>query len=209
MSKLPTLRIALDIDDVLADFIPAINREWEKLEAHDHWDSNGPSGNAIKDGAALMQDPEFWRNLNPITLASEVAQISDFVYCYITSSPQQFVNVRRKWLAENGFPVRPVVCSHDKALTMTRLGCNVLIDDKSDHVQKALDAGHEAFLFKPWYNNVDHTGTPLAPYVIESVADAKVFSLIEDFKEKVNKIMMAEQKRQSRQNQGSNLIKQL
>lgn len=209
MSKLPTLRIALDIDDVLADFIPAINRKWEMLEPHDHWDSNGPSGQALIDHKDLMLDPDFWYNLNPITLASEVAQISDFVYCYITSSPRDVVNVRRKWLAENGFPVRPVISSADKALTMARLGCNVLIDDSPLNVNKALAAGHNAFLFQPWYNDVDHTGTPLSPHVIKSLTDAKVFSLIDTFKQEVNDILMKQQQKESRLQQGSNLIKKL
>lgn len=151
-----TGRIALDIDDVLADFVPSLFKHYKRdLEPHDHWDSNGPTGElyqrAVQDGTWV--DPNFWYNMSPLVVGDAFDNLHQLpIACYLTSSPQSMLHVRRAWLKENGFPTLPVVHAEGKGLAMYRLGVNVLFDDSLQNIRSAQREGMLGIMVKPWYS---------------------------------------------------------
>lgn len=161
------MRIALDIDDVLAGFASGVHEAFDReVIPHNHWDSDDLTGHILLkvnlhgDVIGYTQayldkcehNKEFWYNLEPISLPADV---SKDVVCYITSSPKNMVETRIKWLAKHGFPTLPVIHSKDKAVTMERLGIDVLVDDKLDTVLAVRKAGLKAVHFKPWYSTLE------------------------------------------------------
>lgn len=162
------MKIALDIDDVLAGYAKGVHETFgKKIEPHNHWDAFDSTGLLIlktdeKDNViGYTQDyldkcehnQDFWYHLEPISLPCDIPKQT---VCYITSSPKNMVEVRINWLAKHGFPKLPVIHSKDKAKTMLGLGVDLLVDDKLDTVKQVrqtniLDAIH----FRPWYSTLE------------------------------------------------------
>lgn len=157
------MRIALDIDDVLAGFVPAVHETFKaELIPHDHWSPYEKSGELIlafdEQGTPVglneqyselcEYNKDFWYGLQPISLPCD---IPEGTVCYITSSPKEMVDVRIEWLKKHGFPTLPVIHSKEKHLTMDTLGIGLLIDDKLETVQKVREYGFSAMHFSPWY----------------------------------------------------------
>jgi uncharacterized HAD superfamily protein len=160
------MRIALDIDDVLAGFASGVHEAFDReVLPHDHWDGDDLTGHLLLktnlhgDVIGYKQayldkcehNAEFWYSLEPISLP---ADIPEGAVCYITSSPKNMVETRLKWLAKHGFPQLPVIHSKDKAVTMERLKIDLLIDDKLDTVKEVRRAGLRAVHFQPWYSTL-------------------------------------------------------
>ena len=175
-------KIALDIDDVLAGFAFQVHKvlgNEKLLVPHDHWNQTGLTGKlmVIPDEHGNFKaytekfldkcehNRDFWANLPVLSLPCDI----DFdVACYITSSPENMLGMRRVWLKKNGFPLAPVIHSKEKHVTMKRLGVEVLVDDKLSTVKAVANVeGLRAFHFKPWYCNVE------SEYTIENLKELK------------------------------------
>lgn len=160
------MKIALDIDDVLAGYSKGVHESFnDVIEPHNHWSPDESTGKLIlkKDDGVVIgykqeyldkceHNPDFWYHLEPISLPIDVPRST---VCYITSSPKNMVEVRINWLAKHGFPKLPVIHSKDKAKTMMDLGVDLLVDDKLETVHQVrrtniLDAVH----FRPWYSTL-------------------------------------------------------
>ena len=92
------MRIALDIDDVLARFMPAYCDRFETDKYPKRLESKIITRNVHQ---KLQHDREFWLSL-------EVKHRPNFIpelYCTKRVNPKEYT---KKWLEINGFPKRPI-----------------------------------------------------------------------------------------------------
>ncbi len=161
------MNIALDIDDVLAGYVIGLHKAFNRtLEPHNHWQKDGACGQMIfkypenPDNFEFSQEyldkcehnKDFWYNLPVISLP---ININFQVACYITSSPENMVQVRESWLERHGFPKAPVIHCKQKHVTMKQLSVDVLVDDKLSTIQKVRENKLLGLHFKPWYSNLE------------------------------------------------------
>lgn len=145
------MRIALDLDDVLAAFYPAMCIEFNKpIEKCDIWDSENVNRWVFINHELIKDSRQFWSNL---PLLSHPNDINFEVYCYITSSPKSMIVERESWIIRNGFPIAPVLHSDNKLETMNRLGIDLLVDDKLSTINNINSKGINkiGIQFKPYY----------------------------------------------------------
>lgn len=146
-------KIALDIDDVLAAFYPAMCIKYKKPELKvDIWDGKEDCKWLGECMPEVDADPSFYYNLDVLSHPNTIN--FDFT-CYITSSPQSLVYVRKAWLSRNGFPDKPVLHSKDKLGTMKSLGIDILVDDKISTIETINKGNRIALQFKPPYMSAE------------------------------------------------------
>ena len=126
------LRIALDIDEVLADFMNSeITRNVQRK---------------------LSMDREFWLTLPVINTLSFEPEL----YCTKRVNPKVWT---KTWLKINNFPKRPVYqmfYQKGNKADMIKGRCDVLIDDSYSNVVKAINSGLPALLYtSPWNKDID------------------------------------------------------
>lgn len=142
ISSIADLRIGLDIDDVLADFVGGYCGEKEKPR---FWgfDRN------MKERFSNTED-SFWLNLarkeNPNTWKFE-----PIVYI---SSRDFDVKISEEWLDANGFPVCPVVHvgSKDKVQVCKDYNLDVFVDDNYKTFRQLNKAGITCYLYTALHN---------------------------------------------------------
>ena len=130
------LRIACDIDQVLADFESAYNKYYntDMSKENDY--------HITKNVYKLRHNKEFWTNL-------EVIDRPNFIpYIYATKR----INLKsytREWLLKNGFPDRPIyqtIYQYGNKADIIKGRCDVLIDDSVSNVYKCIKSGVPALL---------------------------------------------------------------
>jgi hypothetical protein len=144
------MKIALDIDGVLADFVTAVHDKGKQLGFTTHeatsWDVWCP-GELMK----ICQDDEnFWLGIPPYVEAQK------FLFkpvAYITKRPVNS-GITEQWLAENGFkkaPVYTVNNAEDKLGILKSLKSPIFVDDKTETVIQLNNAGILCYcLDRPW-----------------------------------------------------------
>jgi hypothetical protein len=146
--------IALDIDDVLSQFYPAMCLRFKKkcLQV-DIWDGESEDNAAFipKNFHIIERNTKFWINLDKLSRPEDINFKVDY---YITSSPTHLKDLRARWLQGFGFPPAQVISTHDKVAEMRRLGVNVLIDDNNRTLQKVKASGMTPIQFVPPYMRV-------------------------------------------------------
>lgn len=161
-------KIACDVDDVLGAFYPTMCRTFNKPELQvDIWDGidGGDCAWIAKEFPKLYDDLYFW---NTISRLSNPESINFEIDHYITSIPAHLHDIREKWLVDNGFPKRPLICTlGNKVDTMKALGIDVLIDDKPATIKAVREVGMIGIQFVPPYmsnynKNDAHTITHLS-----------------------------------------------
>jgi len=161
-------KVALDIDDVLASFYPAMcNLMGMPEDKLNIWDGE-VACKWIGESMYLVEDNlHFWESIKPLSSPNSI----DFdLNCYITSSPLHLVNVRRKWLYSLGFPRVPVFSTQDKVGLMKIRGVGILVDDKLSTVDSVNEAGLIGLQFKP-------------PYMTEEITDkSKIITHLSEVK---------------------------
>lgn len=131
------IKIGLDIDGVLADFIRGFYKYFNKpMPPITQWEDTFVNNNFEK----IAHDKDFWLNLPRAIEPEQLEGIS--VYCYITARPVD-PHVSFKWLQDNGFPFAPVFgvgsngAHHDpKTEIIKLLELNYFVDDKLQHFQQ-------------------------------------------------------------------------
>ena len=149
------LRIACDIDQVLADFESAYNKYYNtdmSKENDDH---------ITKNVYKLRHNKEFWTNL-------EVIDRPNFIpYIYATKR----INLKsytREWLLKNGFPDRPIyqtIYQYGNKADIIKGRCDVLIDDSVSNVYKCIKSGVPALLLDRPHNR--HAGPEFRIYNLD------------------------------------------
>jgi hypothetical protein len=146
--KIP--KIALDIDDVICDFVPAYRAMFGGNEPT-AWNFSYKTSENFK---VLTDDPkllkEFYSTLkpkiNPVDIPFEP-------HAYITSRSVP-IEITKQWIADNGFPcskVYTVPFNASKLDVMKESGAEIMVDDKFDTFAELNNAGICCYLFDaPW-----------------------------------------------------------
>ena len=149
------LRIACDIDQVLADFESAYNKYYntDMSKENDYY--------ITKNVYKLRHNKEFWTNL-------EVIDRPNFIpYIYATKR----INLKsytREWLLKNGFPDRPIyqtIYQYGNKADIIKGHCDVLIDDSVSNVYKCIKSGVPALLLDRPHNR--HAGPEFRIYNLD------------------------------------------
>lgn len=148
---LPKLKIALDIDEVIAGFIPAWMKRWEiKVPQSWYFDDISRKFAEMKESGEL--DNFYLNHIQPICNPNDIPFEP---HCYITSRPVN-TELTEKWLALHGFPKRPVYTvpsNTSKVETFKKSGAEVLIDDKYETFKEFGENGLCCFLFDQPHNH--------------------------------------------------------
>lgn len=149
------LRIACDIDQVLADFESAYNKYYntDMSKENDY--------HITKNVYKLRHNKEFWTNL-------EVIDRPNFIpYIYATKR----INLKsytREWLLKNEFPDRPIyqtIYQYGNKADIIKGHCDVLIDDSVSNVYKCIKSGVPALLLDRPHNR--HAGPEFRIYNLD------------------------------------------
>lgn len=151
------MRIAIDVDSVLADIIPPILEKLNKIynktlqpEDITRWDFpvNGKSiGFYIK---SALADPAFVLNLPEIEDARSVmtSLYGKNTLILATGRPNYCKRSTLAWL-DGRFLYHQIIFSAEK--TTQNLNCDLLIDDSLGYMKRFLDSGGRGILIdKPW-----------------------------------------------------------
>ena len=149
------LRIACDIDQVLADFESAYNKYYNTDMSKENY------YHITKNVYKLRHNKEFWTNL-------EVIDRPNFIpYIYATKR----INLKsytREWLLKNGFPDRPIyqtIYQYGNKADIIKGRCDVLIDDSVSNVYKCIKSGVPALLLDRPHNR--HAGPEFRIYNLD------------------------------------------
>ena len=136
------LRIACDIDQVLADFESAYNKHYntDMSKENDY--------HITKNVYKLRHNKEFWTSL-------EVIDRPNFVPCIYATKRVNLKSYTREWLLKNGFPDRPIyqtIYQYGNKADIIKGRCDVLIDDSVSNVYKCIKSGVPALLIDRPHN---------------------------------------------------------
>lgn len=143
-------RIGLDIDDVLADWVP----NWcsyHGLPIATSWQFDRNITDKFESMRYFDTLDEFYLNLplktKPKDLPFEPA-------CYVTSRPVS-KEITEQWLDKNGFPTAPVYsvgCGMSKVQALKEAAIDIFVDDKYDNFVELNRAGICTYLFSAPHN---------------------------------------------------------
>lgn len=144
-------RIGLDIDEVLASFLPAWCKYWKIEQMPTAWFFDRD----IKDKFEKMREEgvldEFYLKLEVLTKPSDLGFEP---HCYVTSRPVS-TEITQQWLDKMGFPHRPVYTvglGESKVKVIQESGCDIFIDDRFDNFVELNKAGICTYLFDAPHN---------------------------------------------------------
>lgn len=116
------LRIGLDIDGVICDFVGGFRQisdvsvDWTSPDAFD----------AIPDEEIDRLPLSFWAELRPL-----VDRLTFTPACYVSGRHRRLRQVTERWLADHGFPRAPLALtgSQDKIAVIDALAPDIFVDD--------------------------------------------------------------------------------
>lgn len=151
------INIGLDVDDVLADFIPAFAEKYNLPMPTDwFWCEN--KSKAFADFLEHKEKMiEFYLNLNPLTSPNAIPFAP---HAYITSRPCDSA-ITEMWLEKHGYPKAPVVTVgmyDSKVEALKKLNIDVFIDDRYDTFKEVNEAGINCLLFDSCHNRSEEVG---------------------------------------------------
>ncbi len=144
------MKIALDVDDVLAAFYPEMCKRFNMPEIRTNiWDGRGTCKWIAEAFPELYYEDSFWMDMGVLSNPQSITFDFD---CYITSIPASLCDIREWWLKKHKFPDRPIICTqNNKLIRMKVEGINVLIDDKPSTIKEIRDGGLIGIQFIPYY----------------------------------------------------------
>lgn len=145
-----TIKVGLDIDEVLADWVGAWCRKYG-LELPTAWYFDPLIGQRFDDLIQSGEINDFYLSLQPKTRPQDVPFIP---HCYVTSRPVD-TPVTEQWLAKHGYPSAPVYTvpmGSSKVEAIHASGCNVFVDDHVKNYNQINDSGISCFLFDAPHN---------------------------------------------------------
>lgn len=145
-SYLETKRIGLDIDDVLADWVPTFCK-LANCEIPKNWFFGFPEKvkELVDNG---LNYTEVMKNL-PVKTSPE--NIPFEPTCYVTNRGHTDVSVAEEWIAKNGFSQVPVIQTSDKIKACKDMKIDIFVDDKFSTFAELNKNGVCCYLFDaPW-----------------------------------------------------------
>lgn len=141
-------KFALDIDEVLADWIGAYCEYYQVCDRPTSWYF---SYDFEKEYAALQSDFAFWQKIQPKILP---ADIPGEPTCYVTNRPIP-VEWTQKWLSDKGFPTAPVISvphGASKSEILKGFGVEIFVDDRFENFVEINKAGIACYLMDAPHN---------------------------------------------------------
>lgn len=146
-------KIAIDIDDVLAQFYPAMCKRFNQpCKRINIWDAEVEANFVASNFHIIANNKRFWLSLEKQSRPEDITFDFD---CYITASPPLMRQARLEWLKFQGFPSHLVVFADDKAKAMRQRGIDVLIDDKPSTLDSVKASGLIGIQYVPSYMSVE------------------------------------------------------
>lgn len=155
-SYLEGKRIGLDIDDVLADWVPSFCKV-ARIETPTSWYFG------FADHMARLQAEgfDYDKFMLELPVKTKPEDIPFEPTCYITSRNHTDVAIAREWIAKNGFPQVPVIqveSSADKVKVAKEMKLDIFVDDKFDTFVQMNKAGILCYLFDAEHNRRTDVG---------------------------------------------------
>lgn len=156
------LRIACDLDGVIADFESAYNRYFNT-------DISKESEFKItKNVRKLKYNKKFWTGIGVI----ERLSFEPHIYATKRINPKNYI---KEWLEINGFPIKPIyqtTYQYGNKADIIKGRCDVLIDDSPENVYTCNKSGVPALLIDRPHNQ--HAGPMFRIYSldIDEILDA-------------------------------------
>jgi hypothetical protein len=152
------MKIAIDVDDVLAAFTPHAHDFFgHELEVCDYWcpiTMDGKFGTDWFNGK-IAPIREFWDTLPLLSKPEDI----DFDFeCYISAFPFEMFESRWDWLQKHGFPNKPLICSFQKLAYCKENEIDTIIDDKPTTIKQFNEAGLKGIHFITPYAGFDPVG---------------------------------------------------
>jgi 5'-nucleotidase len=158
------MRLAVDVDGVLADHVPAVlsqlraeHDEFTKAKSEmTHWDEPLPELNTSLKPAieAAESEPAFIRNMPPVEGAIKGAtELADRGYelVIVTARPEAILPATHEWLEAHNIPHRRKESLSTRNEMKTIADAEILIDDFPGHIRDFAADGKDAILFvQPW-----------------------------------------------------------
>lgn len=157
LSKIKTTKkIALDIDEVLADWLGGWSEHW-KIERPQHWSFD----RYILDKFDIMKSTgildKLYLSIKPLTLPSEIPFEPT---CYVTSRPVS-TSITEQWLDKNGYPTKPVITvgiGQSKVEALKQYNIDIMVDDRYENFVEINNAGIICYLFDQPHNRKYNVG---------------------------------------------------
>lgn len=140
------IRIALDLDDTIFDFLGAYQEVFPG-------ERNMISSNITKNVFKLKKDKRFWENL-------PLLEMPNFEPCIYATKRINSKVYTRNCLSRHGLPIKPIyqmVYQYGNKVSIIKGHCDVLIDDSVFNCYQALQVGFPAILItRPHNINSDY-----------------------------------------------------
>ena len=141
-------RIALDVDEVIADFISSYCEKFSIENVPEFWNFDKDLPERFKN---LKNDKDFWMSIKP---RIDPSSIPFEPYCYVTSRvvPTEWTE---EWIAHHGFPTRPVYTvgeDQSKLQVLQQHKVDWFIDDRYENFVDLNKAGVCCFLMDAPHN---------------------------------------------------------
>ena len=140
------IRIALDLDDTIFDFLGAYQEVFPG-------ERNMISSNITKNVFKLKKDKRFWENL-------PLLEMPNFEPCIYATKRINSKVYTRNCLSRHGLPIKPIyqmVYQYGNKVNIIKGHCHVLIDDSAFNCYQALQVGFPAILItRPHNINSDY-----------------------------------------------------
>ena len=133
LGYLKPLKIGLDIDEVLCDFIGGVREEYGFKEPN-FWNWTYSMKDILKPSKEL---DDFYLSLKPLVKPSDLLFEPT---CYITNRPVS-VEITKQWIEKNGFPCVPIYSTTDKVKAAKEANIDVYIDDNYSNFVELNNAG--------------------------------------------------------------------
>lgn len=140
------IRIALDLDDTIFDFLGAYQEVFPG-------ERNMISSNITKNVFKLKKDKRFWENL-------PLLEMPNFEPCIYATKRINSKVYTRNCLSRHGLPIKPIyqmVYQYGNKVSIIKGHCDVLVDDSAFNCYQALQVGFPAILItRPHNINSDY-----------------------------------------------------
>lgn len=148
-SYLKQLRIGLDIDGVLGDFISHIGNKFGRSQEDivTHW--NDPKIRSWFE--EVKKDSNFWATMPVLTSPKDIPFEPT---CYVTSRSISS-EITQDWLDRNGFPSAKLISlghNQSKVQTLQELRVDIYVDDRIENFIELNKAGIFCYLFNAPHN---------------------------------------------------------